>query len=563
MEQAPSSYLVLARRYRPQVFEDLVGQEGLVRVLSHALREDRFPHALVLTGTRGVGKTTTARLVAKALNCLTPKEKRSDFMSACGTCASCVSLTQDRDLDVLEMDAASHTGVDDVRELIEAARYKPLVARYKVYIIDEVHMLSKSAFNALLKTLEEPPAHLKFIFATTEIHKVPDTILSRCMRFDLRRIDEKTLGAYFHTILEKEGVSADDGAIALIARAADGSARDGLSLLDQALNISPEKLILKDVRQMLSLADRTQMLALLDALVTGSILSALQLFKDLYTQGCAPQEVLSELLALTHWISLLKAAPTLAPDGIYGHAEQEKGLSFAQSLSMPVLARFWQILLKGYQEVKTAPQAEHACEMVLIRLAHVAALPTPGEVLDSLTSDPLAPQGPTLSASQATPAPRPVAQIPTSAEPLPAPAPVLGQAPETSDPVHDPVPETFQGLVDFVMERDIALGEHLRCDTHVIEYGPSTLVFSPSPQAPRLLASQLRTRLEAWTGKRWRIELQDEGGDKTLSQQQQDTHTQRLQVVNQDPLIKAALDTFPLARIESLDGKPLPMRKGA
>lgn len=561
MEQAPSSYLVLARRYRPQVFEDLVGQEGLVRVLSHALRENRFPHALVLTGTRGVGKTTTARLVAKALNCLTPKENRSHLMSACGTCASCVSLTQDRDLDVLEMDAASHTGVDDVRELIEAARYKPLVARYKVYIIDEVHMLSKSAFNALLKTLEEPPAHLKFIFATTEIHKVPDTILSRCMRFDLRRIDEKTLDAYFHAILEKEGVSADDGAIALIARAADGSARDGLSLLDQALNISPEKLTLKDVRQMLSLADRTQMLALLDALVTGNILEALQLFKDLYTQGCAPQDVLSELLAITHWISLLKAAPTLAPDGAYGQAEQEKGLSFAQSLSMPVLARFWQILLKGYQEVKTAPQDAHACEMVLIRLAHVAALPTPGDVLDSLTSDPLvAPQGPSLSAAATTPTP--AGQMTTSPEILSSSA-TLTPAAETSDPIYDSVPETFQELVDFVMERDIALGEHLRCDTHVIEYAPNALVFSPSPQAPRLLASQLRTRLEGWTGKRWRIELQDEGGEKTLSQQQQDTRTQRLQVVHQDPLIKAALDTFPLARIESLDGKPLSMQKGA
>lgn len=553
-DQTPSSYCVLARKYRPQTFEDLVGQEGLVRVLSHALSHNRFPHALILTGTRGVGKTTTARLVARALNCLSPQAERSPFMSACGTCAACVSSHQERDLDVIEMDAASHTGVDDVRELIEAGRYKPLQATYKVYIIDEVHMLSKSAFNALLKTLEEPPAHLKFIFATTEIHKVPETILSRCMRFDLRRIEETTLAAHFATILEKEKIAVDPDALQLIARAADGSARDGLSLLDQALHVCPQGLNVDAVRRMLHLADRTQMMALFQLLVAGQPADALSLFQELFTSGVAPLEILSELLSLTHWLSLLKSAPDLAEKTLCREEERTQGIALSSSLSVPVLARFWQILLKGYQEAKSAPQTQHACEMVLIRLAHVAALPTPAELIDSLQQDPLQNGAPTpvpLAPKASMPQAAPSGFVPPS---LKEPAPASAGA---------PMPESFEDLVSLVTSKDIALGEHVRCDVRPISYEKGRLFFNPGPNAPRLLASKLRASLEEWTGAPWQIEIKDESGTASLAQIQEENRERLLEKALDDPLVKATLDTFPLARIDSLDGAPIMMKKGA
>lgn len=544
---------MLARKYRPQTFEDLVGQEGLVRVLSHALTHNRFPHALILTGTRGVGKTTTARLVARALNCLSPQTERSHFMSACGTCAACVCGHQERDLDVIEMDAASHTGVDDVRELIEAGRYKPLQATYKVYIIDEVHMLSKSAFNALLKTLEEPPTHLKFIFATTEIHKVPETILSRCMRFDLRRIDENVLASHFAKILEKEKITVDPDALHLIARAADGSARDGLSLLDQALHVCPEGLNVDAVRRMLHLADRTQMMALFQLLVAGQLADALSLFQELFASGVAPLEILSELLSLTHWLSLLKSAPALAEKTLCREEERTQGAALAASLSVPVLARFWQILLKGYQEAKGAPQTQHACEMVLIRLAHVAALPTPVELIDSLQQDPLQNGTPPTIAAPKTPTPQ---AVPSGFVP-----PSLKEPPTT--PACAPMPESFEDLVSLVTSKDIALGEHVRCDVRPISYEKGRLFFNPGPNAPRLLASKLRASLEEWTGTPWQIEVKDENGTASLAQIQEENRERLLEKALDDPLVKATLDTFPLARIDSLDGAPIMMKKGA
>lgn len=543
VEQSSGSYHVLARRYRPSSFEDLVGQEGLVRVLSHALQTDRFPHALILTGTRGVGKTTTARLVAKALNCTAPRESRGDLMSPCGTCESCVSMAASQDLDVIEMDAASNTGVDDVRELIEAGRYRPMTCRFKVYIVDEVHMLSKSAFNALLKTLEEPPAHLKFIFATTEIHKVPETILSRCMRFDLRRIEEDTLAAYFTKILEKEGIKPEDEAVRLIARAANGSARDGLSLLDQALHLTPGGLEMGQVRDMLHLADRTQILDLFDALVAGQVTRALEEFTRLHASSADPQEIVKELLELTHDLTLLISAPDFKRPSVSSQESARMGQT-AASLTVPVLARFWQMLLKGLEEIRLSPLAHHACEMLLVRLAYVAALPTPQEILSHAPQNaPAAPTQASAPSSQQHAGPQ------QSATTAPAEA--------------APLPQSLEDLLAFISTKDMTLAEHLRCDARPIHYAPGHFKFSPGPSAPRLLATQLRTRLEDWTGAPWRIEMEDTGGTQTLSEQKQEAFQARLEEVKEDPLVKAALACLPGARIESLDGTPLNTRKGA
>lgn len=544
MEPSSTSYHVLARRYRPASFEDLVGQEGLVRVLSHALKTDRFPHALILTGTRGVGKTTTARLVAKALNCTSAPETRGDLMSPCGTCESCQAAASSQDLDIIEMDAASNTGVDDVRELIEAGRYRPMTCRFKVYIVDEVHMLSKSAFNALLKTLEEPPAHLKFIFATTEIHKVPETILSRCMRFDLRRIEEETLATYFTKILQKEKITPEDEAIRLIARAANGSARDGLSLLDQALHLTPGGLEVTSVREMLHLADRTQILDLFDTLVQGQTHAALEQFTRLYTKGTDPQECVKELLALTHDLTLMVSAPDFKR---YETTPQEQArmAEVASSLNVPVLARFWQMLLKGVEEVRLSPIAHHACEMLLVRLCHVAALPTPQEILSKAPP------------SQAAAAP---SQGALQGAPVSAPAPATTLVQASAEPA--PLPQTLEDLATLIASKDMALAQHLRCDARPIHYAPGHFVFSPGPSAPRLLATQLRTRLEDWTATPWRIEMEDTGGAQTLSEVSQEAFQARLEEVKEDPLVKAALACLPGARIESLDGTPLNLQKG-
>src|SRR5262249_39556882 len=373
-ESAAASHTALARKYRPKVFADLIGQDALVRTLTNAIASGRIAQGYMLTGVRGVGKTTTARLIARALNCVGPDGKGGPTASPCGVCANCVDIAEDRHLDVLELDAASRSKVEEMRELLDGVRYRPVSARYKVYIVDEVHMLSAHAFNALLKTLEEPPDHVKFIFATTEIRKVPVTILSRCQRFDLRRIDAAHLSELFRGIAKKEGAEVDDHALALIARAADGSARDGLSILDQAISLASgegsRKVGEQQVRDMLGLADRARVFDLFEAVMSGNVKGALDLLADQYAAGASPVVVIQDLLELTHWLTRLRVAPEGADDPALAENERTRGAAMAQKLSLPSLTRAWQMLLKGLSETRSAPMPLQAAEMLLVRLAY-------------------------------------------------------------------------------------------------------------------------------------------------------------------------------------------------
>jgi DNA polymerase-3 subunit gamma/tau len=370
-------YRVLARKYRPTKLSEVIGQDFLVETLKRGIEGNRLGHAFILTGIRGTGKTTTARIIARSLNC-----EAGPTPEPCGVCGSCTAIAQDHALDVIEIDAASRTGVDDIREIIEASRYKAVAARYKIYIIDEVHMLSKSAFNALLKTLEEPPAHVKFIFATTEIHKVPATILSRCVRFDLKRIETLTLAGYFQELCEKEDVTYEEEAIRLIAKAAEGSARDGLSLLDQAITYGTSNVTTAQVREMLGLSDQGALLDLFHIMMEGDIKGALQKLRTLYQEGADGLRVLEELLELTHWVQCLKISPELAQDIEITAEKRQKGLELAASLFLPTLTRVWQILLKGFEEMKGAPCPQKALEVLVIRLTHLAPLPSLAELLE-------------------------------------------------------------------------------------------------------------------------------------------------------------------------------------
>ncbi len=377
-------YRVLARKYRPSVFAELIGQEMLVRTLSNAIEGGRLAHAYLLTGVRGVGKTTTARILARSLNCVGADGAGGPAVTPCGVCEHCVAITEDRHVDVLEMDAASRSGVDDIRELIDGVRYRPVTARYKVYIIDEVHMLSKQAFNALLKTLEEPPPHVTFIFATTEVRKIPVTVVSRCQRFDLRRVDSETLARHLEDILAKEDGTADSAALALIVRAADGSVRDALSILDQAIGHCGGNIDEPRVRDMLGLADRSQVFDLFDAVMAGEIAKALDELARQYKAGVDPLVVLNDLLELTHWLTRVKLVPNAVDAITVPEAERHRGADLAKRLSMLVLTRAWQILLKGLGEARTAPHPLGAVEMVLVRLAFVADLPAPAELVEAL-----------------------------------------------------------------------------------------------------------------------------------------------------------------------------------
>lgn len=383
VEPDRTGYRVLARKYRPTKLSEVIGQDFLVETLKRGLEGGRLGHAFILTGIRGTGKTTTARIIARALNCL-----EGPTPEPCGTCSSCTAIAQERSMDVIEIDAASRTSVDDMREIIEASRYRAVSSTYKIYIIDEVHMLSKSAFNALLKTLEEPPAHVKFIFATTEIHKVPATILSRCVRFDLKRIESPTLATYFKTLCEQENVGYDEDALALIAKAAEGSVRDGLSLLDQAITYGTSTdgtphVSAQNVRKMLGLSEQGALLDLFQIIIEGDILRSLEKLRYFNQEGADPLRIVEDLLDLTHWVQCLKINPDLAQDITLSPEKRQKGTELAQSLSIPTMTRVWQMLLKGFEEVRHAPSPQKALEVIIIRLTHMAPLPALHELLEN------------------------------------------------------------------------------------------------------------------------------------------------------------------------------------
>ncbi len=562
---APSAiYRVLARKYRPVTFDDMIGQEASVRILRRAFATGRVAHAFMLTGVRGVGKTTTARIIARALACIGPDGQGGPTADPCGVCANCVAILADRHPDVMEMDAASRTGIDDVREIIEATRFRPMQARAKVFIIDEVHMLSRNAFNALLKTLEEPPAHVTFIFATTELRKVPVTVLSRCQRFDLRRVPQDALAALFGRIAAKEGVEVVPDALTLLARAADGSVRDGLSLLDQAIaqvwDAGAETPVIEAaaIADMLGLADRALVFDLLDAVLGGAAAEALQLSGDMFDRGADPGLVLTDLLELVHTLTRLKTVPALATARELPELERVRGGAMAERLSIPVLARCWQMLLKGIGEVEQAPARQEAAEMVLIRLCYSADLSPPGDLVRRLSDAAAQERAPSASAA---PAPAPSApqgngnrargNLAVAAEPSPAPNAA-------------PLPTSWRAVVALVAEaREPMLHGHLRHCVHPVRVAPPVLEIRVQEGAPRDLAGRLATVLSDATATRWTVALSRAPGEPTLSEQEQAVREAGRLEAGQHPIVVEILRLFPGATISnvhdhSLDAYGLP-----
>ncbi len=581
MDDQPASenYRVLARKYRPRTFSELIGQEAMVRTLTNAIAVDRLPHAFILTGVRGVGKTSTARIISRALNCTGADGAGGPTPEPCGQCEHCIAITGDRHVDVLEMDAASRTGVGDIRELIDGVRYRPTSARYKIYIIDEVHMLSTSAFNALLKTLEEPPEHVKFIFATTEIRRVPVTVLSRCQRFDLRRVDSETLVAHFTDIAGKEEARISAAAISLIAAAADGSVRDGLSILDQAITHAGSagggaEIAEAEVRDMLGLADGAQLYDLFDAVMKGGIKAALDMLSAMYNSGADPVVVLQDLLTLTHWLTRLKLAPELAEAPGVSEVERVRGGEMAAALTMAVLSRTWQMLLKGVGEARTAPSAVQAAEMILVRIAYAAELPAPAEIIAALNqrnagAPPASAPGPAARAAPEA-GPGPGAESAMSGAtgggahaPAPAegPAAALAVQPEAvaaPAPVPAPAgPQSFEEVVAlFADRREPLLHAHLMGDVHLVRFEPGHIEYRAEENAPSDLANQVSRRLGEWTGANWLVSVSGEPGAATLREQAEAAAAARRGAAISHPLVQAALETFPGATVEAVRDKP-------
>jgi DNA polymerase-3 subunit gamma/tau len=575
-------YVVLARKYRPATFDDLIGQEAMVTTLKNAFAADRIAQGYMLTGVRGVGKTTTARILARALNYEREGVDKPTFdMAEYGR--HCAEIMEGRHPDVLEMDAASNTGVDNIRELIESARYRPLIARYKVYLIDEVHMLSKGAFNALLKTLEEPPQHVKFIFATTEVRKVPVTVLSRCQRFDLRRVAVPVLVQHFRSIVAKEGGTAEDEeGLALIARAAQGSVRDGLSLLDQALAMGSGAVAAASVRAMLGLADRGRIFDLVERLLAGTAGAALELFAELHRDGAEPLQILGDLAEAVHAATRAKVLGAEAPGEGLSAEERRRAADLAGRLSMPLLARAWQVLLKGLEEAAEAPNAAAAAEMVLIRLAYTADLPPPDAILKALGGDSTARTQSAASAPAAS-APAPPA---APAKPLraamyaPPPAHAAAARPEPNglvngieagaadsdidadggediDDLSDAVPalptlRTFADVVDLVgAQRDPKLKDHLERNVSLVGFDPAgSIELYLFPAAPRELPTELRQKLNLWTGRPWAVALSNAPGERTIDEVRAEREAAEQSEIENHPAVAAVLRQFPDAKVK-------------
>ena len=578
MTDAPANYQVLARKYRPETFADLVGQDAMTRTLKNAFTADRIAQAFIMTGIRGTGKTTTARIIAKGMNCVGEDGKGGPTTEPCGKCEHCVAIVEGRHVDVLEMDAASRTGVNDIREIIESVRYRAASARYKIYIIDEVHMLSASAFNALLKTLEEPPAHVKFIFATTEIRKVPVTVLSRCQRFDLRRIGADDMIGLLRRIADAEGGKIADEALALLVRAAEGSARDATSLLDQALGHGAGETTPDQVRAMLGLADRGRVLDLFDMIMKGDAAAALAELSSQYADGADPLAVLRDLAEIAHWVSVIKISPAASEDPTAGPDERSRGSEMANALQMRTLSRTWQMLLKALEEISLAPNAMAAAEMAVIRLTHVADLPTPEELARKLGDAPRQSSGPNPAsvpadssapdvaasrsaapatgggaAASGTPAPRGEGGVATSA--ALARAPDIPDAPDAQETPNAALARfaRFEDMLGLVRaNRDVKLLVEIETSLRLVRYGPGRAAFEPTADAPPDLAARLAGRLQEWTGARWGVSVVNEGGAPTIAEVRDRNKLALEAEAKAHPLVKAVFEAFPGARIADI-----------
>ncbi len=568
-EPAPgASYRVLARKYRPATFDDLIGQDAMVRTLANAFDAGRLPQAWILTGVRGVGKTTTARILARALNYETPGGAAAPTIRMPSLGTHCQAIMEGRHVDVIEMDAASHNGVDDIRQINDAVRYAPATARYKVYILDEVHMLSTAAFNALLKTLEEPPPHVKFVFATTEIRKVPVTVLSRCQRFDLRRVEAGVLVAHLRRICEAEKIAVEAEALAMIARAAEGSVRDALSLLDQAIAHAAGEVRAQDIRQMLGLADRARIIDLFEALMRGDIAGALAELRDQYDAGADPAIALTDLADFTHLVTRIKIVPAVADDPGYAEAERTRGRDLAAALSMRVLSRTWQMLLKGIAETQAAAKPLAAAEMVLVRIAYAADLPSPEELARSLAADAGAGgSAPATRAGGGAAMPAPVAATPAPRG-LPRSAPRVqaqtqAQAAARAEP-HALRPDAdaaeaalparrvarYEELIALAQEkRDLIVKNALERDVRLVRFEDGRLEVALEPGASKALIGDLPRKLQQWTNRRWMVVISAEEGAPTIRAQAEARRQELAVGVTADPLVQAVLTHFPGAEI--------------
>ena len=553
-----TGYRVLARKYRPRNFDDLIGQEAMVRTLSNAFASGRIAQAYLLTGVRGVGKTTTARILARALN-YEPKSGKDTgpTLTMPEPGKHCQEILESRHVDVIEMDAASHNSVEDIRQINDAVRYTPVSARYKVYILDEVHMLSGAAFNALLKTLEEPPAHAKFIFATTEVRKVPVTILSRCQRFDLRRVDGDTLAKHLGRIAEAEKIAAEPEGLALIARAAEGSVRDSLSMLDQAIAHGGASVKALEVREMLGLADRTRIIDLLESLMGGNIAEALKLFREQYDLGADPVAVLSDLAEFSHLLTRFKIVPSSLDDTSLVEAERKRGKELSERLSIRVLSRAWQMLSKGISETATAGKPAQAAEMILVRLAYAADLPTPDEAL-KMIGDGGNGAGASSGSSGSVPSGAPRMQMAQGSAQGGANA--IGRATPRPAQAPDNAPQ-LQSLEDVYAlaekYRDLQIKHALKNFSRLVKIEEGRLEISLDQGAPVNFAGTLGAKLSQWAGRRWVVIVAREKGGETLAEKEQNTQTQLKADVRNHPAVQAVLNAFPGAEIVEV------RRKGA
>ncbi|MDG1857590.1 MAG: DNA polymerase III subunit gamma/tau, partial [Emcibacteraceae bacterium] len=561
-------YRVLARKYRPVDFAELIGQDAMVRTLSNAIETGRLAHAFILTGVRGIGKTTTARIIAKALNCIGKDGKGQATIEPCGECENCTSISESRHVDVMEMDAASRTGIDDIREIIDGVKYASVSARFKIYIIDEVHMLSRNAFNALLKTLEEPPEHVKFIFATTEIRKVPVTVLSRCQRFDLRRISIEELMGHYSKIAVKENCEIVEPALAMIARAAEGSVRDGLSLLDQAFAHGAGKVSEEQVRDMLGLADRAQIFDLYKDILEGKTADSLAKLRHQFHHGADPAVIIQDMLELTHWLTRLKVVPDAGDDLVTSEAERKQGLEMTNGLSIPILTRMWQMLLKGTEEVRISPNPIAAAEMVIVRLTYSANLPTPEELVRQVKNNPpSAPSGggaPTAggggtSAHGGTTISNGSDTSPSS----PHAFNVIQGNGQTAVRVSDPLPQvneeyitspsSFEQLAELFEKKgepDIAF--HLNDNVRPVSFDQGRIDIRTNEHVPKNLTTRMSGLLNDWTGQNWVISLSAELGEDTLHEKDQAEQAALKEMVLDNELVKSIFETFSDAKLTDI-----------
>jgi len=554
-DTAKPAYRVLARKYRPDTFSELIGQDALVRTLGNALSLGRLAHAFVLTGVRGIGKTSTARVLAKGLNCIGADGTGDATLEPCGQCEPCKSIAAGRHVDVLEIDAASHTGVDDAREIIEGVGYRPVSARYKIYIIDEVHMMSKSAFNALLKTLEEPPDAVKFIFATTEIRKVPVTILSRCQRYDLRRVPAAMLAGHLGMICQRESIAADEDALASIARAAEGSVRDALSLLDQAAAMTADKLTNDMVADMLGRPGRRESQTVLTAALAGDAPSALAAFNIAYSRGAEPEMLVTDLLDLIHLASMQAAGGS---DDALIESERDMIAGLAES-GIARLGRAWQLLLKGHGELGQAPNPAAACEMLIIRLAHTAHMPTPGELMQKLPkTSPSSP--PSASSAPAASVPVTSAPVASSVETAPIETGPIETAPIDTGAIDTGAIDTGVGMPSSLAEivalaetnGEMLLAARIRNHVKLVSLKPGNLQIGLVGAAPDQLAGDIARYLSQWTGQRWLVSLSESGGSQTLAEEQHDADEKLRDTITSEPLVAQILDIFPGASIDEI-----------